>query len=65
MQKRKLPRSVHLTVRLTPQERKEFSRKAESYGGPSFVIRELINAFTDERLIVQPNPEKRSLFHVS
>lgn len=65
MPKPKQTRSVFLTVRLTPQERKEFSRKAESYGGPTFVMRELVEAFMENRLTVQPNPEKRSLFHVS
>lgn len=61
----KQPRSQFLTVRLTPQERKAFSRKAESYGGPTYVIRELVEAFVQDRLIVTPNPDKRSLYHVT
>lgn len=60
----KTSRNQFLTVRLTPQERNAFSRKAESYGGPTYVIRELIEAFVQDRLIVTPNPEKRSLYHV-
>lgn len=58
-------KSKFLTIRLTPQEHKAFTVKTKVYGGPTFVLRELVNAFTDERVTVTPNPEKRSLYHVS
>lgn len=61
---KKQSRTAFLTVRLTPKEHKEFSRKAESYGGSTSVIRELVEAFMQDRLTVIPNPEKRSLYHV-
>ena len=58
-------RSKFLTIRLTPQEHKAFTVKTKVYGGPTFVLRELVSAFTDERVTVTPNPEKRSLYHVN
>lgn len=57
-------RSSFLTVRLTPQERKAFGVKAEAYGGPTYVARELVEAFIEGRLTIKPNPKKRSLYHV-
>lgn len=62
MPKPKQTRSSFLTIRLTPQERKAFGVKAEAYGGPTYVIRELVEAFVQDRLTVQPNPTKRSLY---
>lgn len=54
-----------LTVRLTPQERAAFSRKAESYGGPTYVMREMVHAFMENRLtITPPSTVKESLYHV-
>lgn len=44
----------HLTIRLTEVAHKEFSVKAKAYGGPSFVLRELIAAFNQNRLVIQP-----------
>ena len=61
----KQTKSKFLTTRLTPQEHKAFTVKSKSYGGPTFVLRELVSAFTDERVTVTPNPEKRSLYHVN
>ena len=61
----KQTRSKFLTIRLTPQEHKAFSVKTKAYGGPTFVLRELVTAFTDERVTVIPNPEKRSLYRVN
>lgn len=58
-------KSVFLTVRLTPQERKQFGVKADSYGGPTYVIREIVKAFIDDRLTIKPDPDKRSLYHVA
>lgn len=62
---KKQTRTAFLAIRLTPQERKAFGVKAESYGGPTFVIRELVEAFVQDRIVIKPNPEKRSLYHVS
>lgn len=43
-----------LTIRLTEQERHAFSVKTKAYGGASFVLRELISAFIENRLVIQP-----------
>lgn len=64
MPKPKQTRSSFLTIRLTPQERKAFGVKADSYGGPTYVVRELVEAFIEGRLTIKPNPNKRSLYHV-
>jgi hypothetical protein len=58
-------RSKFLTVRLTEQEHKAFGVKAKAYGGTSFVVRELVEAFLEDRLTVKPSPTKRSLYHVT
>jgi len=55
-------RSKFLTVRLTPREHKEFSVKAQEFGGPSFVLRELVNGFTENRVSISPKPNQRSLY---
>lgn len=61
----KQTRSSFLTVRLTPREHKAFSVKATEYGGPTYVLRELVEAFVEKRLTVKPSPTKRSLYHES
>jgi hypothetical protein len=52
-----------LTVRLTPTDHKAFHRKADRYGKPSDLLREIVQAFTEDRLVIQPpvNP-KESLY---
>ena len=59
------PRQKFLTVRLTEQERTVFGVKAKQYGGVTFVLREVVQAFIENRLTVKPpvNP-KESLYHV-
>ena len=56
------PRTKFLTVRLTEQAHRAFGVKTKAYGGTSFVIRELVEAFLEDRLTVKPNPTKRSLY---
>ena len=53
---------THMTFRVTHRVRTAFNRKAERYGKPSDVLRELIEAFLDDRLVIQPNPRKESLY---
>lgn len=43
-----------LNVRISKDERGAFSRKAAAYGSPSHVLRELIRAYIDGRLVVTP-----------
>ena len=59
------PRGKFLTVRLTEEEYKAFGVKAKSYGGITFVVREIVHAFLENRLIVKPPVnQKESLYHV-
>jgi hypothetical protein len=56
------PLTKFLTVRIKPADHKKFHSKAERYGGVSEVLREMIEAFIDDRLTVKPNPRKESLY---
>jgi hypothetical protein len=58
----KSSKTTFLTVRLAPSEHSAFHRKAKSFGGTSFVLREIVSAFIDSRLIIQPNPERPTLY---
>jgi hypothetical protein len=48
------PLTKFLTVRLTPNDHKAFHRKADRYGKPSDVLREIVQAFNSDRLVIQP-----------
>lgn len=55
--------NCYLTVRVTSRVRTAFQRKAERYGKPSDVMRELVEAFLEDRLtIVPPVNRKESLY---
>jgi len=58
-------RSSFLHFRLTPQDRTLFSVKAQAYGGPSFVLRELISAFIEGRIVIKPpcNQPAEGIYH--
>lgn len=57
--------SSFLSVRVNPQTRKEFLAKAEEYGNATNVLREIVEAFIDDRLVIsKPNPRKKELYHV-
>jgi len=57
------PLTKFLTVRLTPSDHKAFHRKADRYGKPSDVLREIVQAFNSDRLVIQPPViEKESLY---
>lgn len=55
--------AAFLTVRVNRDTADAFRAKAKEYGGTSQVIRELAEAFVDDRLTVQPNPNRKSLFN--
>jgi hypothetical protein len=57
-------RTTFLTVRLQQQTHQAFRAKAEKYGGISEVLRELVEAFIEDRLTVTPpvTPKKESLY---
>ena len=52
-----------LSVRLTPHDHRTFFCKSKKYGKPSDLLRELVQAFNEDRLAIQPpvNP-KESLY---
>jgi len=54
-----------LAIRVTVQVHKKFHRRAKQYGKPSDVLREIIDAFIEERLTVTPSQTKRNLHHVN
>lgn len=58
------PLSQFMTVRLKPSDHKAFRAKATRYGGVSEVLRELVIAFTEDRVTIIPpsNPRKENLY---
>jgi hypothetical protein len=57
-------RTTFLTVRVDPALVRRFRAKAERYGGSASVLRELVEAFIEDRLIVHPpkQPKQESLY---
>jgi hypothetical protein len=56
-------KSVFLTVRVSGSTRTKFHAKAKKYGQPSSVLREIIEAFLEDRLsIVPPVNRKENLY---
>jgi hypothetical protein len=54
-----------ITVRVTPKFHTQFHRKVKAFGPPSTVLREILLAFAEDRLVIQPSPTKRNLYHVN
>ena len=54
-------RDSWITARVPVSMRKEFHDKATRYGKPSEVLRELIEAFIDDRLTIKPPVTRNSL----
>lgn len=50
----KNPKSKFLSLRVTPKTHKAFSVKANKFGGTSEVLRELVDAFIEDRVTVNP-----------
>ena len=53
---------AYVTFRINRSMQKDFMDKANRYGKPSDVLREFVEAFLDDRLVIQPNPRKESLY---
>ena len=53
-----------ITVRVTPKFHTQFHRKVKEFGPPSTVLREILLALVEDRLVIQPSPTKRNLYHV-
>lgn len=45
-----------LYLRVTPDIKRAFDKRAESYGRPSEALRELVLAYIDGRVTVTPRP---------
>ena len=43
-----------LAVRLSPDSRRQFINLAAKYGGTSYVLRELVEAFVENRVEITP-----------
>lgn len=47
-------KSKFLVVRVTDKTRTKFHTKAQKFGQPSDVLREIVEAFIEDRLVIQP-----------
>ena len=58
-----LTKSAYLSVRLPDKTRTKFHVKAKQFGTPSEVLRELVDAFIEDRVTIQPpvnrNPKEK------
>ena len=54
--------AAFLTVRVNRDTAEAFRAKAKEYGGTSQVIRELAEAFVDDRITIKPDPNRKSLY---
>ena len=56
-------KSAYLTVRVADKTRIKFHAKAKKFGTPSEVLRELIDAFIEDRVTIHPpvtgNPKEK------
>lgn len=51
-----------ISVRVTPKFHTQFHRKVKEFGPPSTILREVLEALLEDRLVIQPNPSKRKLY---
>jgi hypothetical protein len=58
-----LNKTAYLIVRVADKTRTKFHAKAKKFGTPSDVLRELIDAFIEDRVTIQPpvtsNPKEK------
>lgn len=54
-------KSAFLTVRVTAETRAEFHSKASKFGQPSDVLREIIDAFVTDRIVITKPPVTHKL----
>lgn len=60
------PKSAFLTVRVTGSTRAKFHAKAAEYGQPTgYVLRELVEAFIEGRLVIHPPLNKKESLYVA
>ena len=56
-----ITKSAYLSVRLPDKTRTKFHAKARQFGTPSEVLRELIDAFIEDRVILKPSVNRNPL----
>ena len=56
--------TAFLTVRIDKDTAEAFRTKAKEFGGTSEVLREVVTAFIDDRMTVQPNPNRKTIFNL-
>ena len=54
-------KSAYLSVRIPDKTRTKFHDKAKKFGTPSEVLRELIDAFIEDRVILKPSVNRNPL----
>lgn len=55
------PKSAFMSVRVTALTRAKFHAKAQNIGKPSEVHREIVEAFVEDRLTIQPPVNRNPL----
>lgn len=58
-------KSKFLVVRVTDKTRTKFHSKAQRYGNPSDVLREIVEAFNEDRLVIQPPVTRKESLYVT
>ena len=53
--------TTYLNVRVTKQLKERFIKKSRDYGGAGEVLRELVEAWADNRVTLERDPERKSL----
>lgn len=51
-----------ITVRVTPKFHTQFQRKVKAFGPPSTVLREILEALVEGRLVISPDPTRKNLY---
>jgi dihydroxyacid dehydratase/phosphogluconate dehydratase len=51
-----------IAVRLAPETRSAFINKSANYGGTSHVLRELVSAFVENRVTIEPPSLKGTIY---
>ncbi len=57
-------KAAALNVRVPDKIHSAFHKKAKQYGTPSYVLRELVVAFIEDRVVIKPPVTKGTLYHV-
>jgi len=56
--------NTYLTTRVTAKQRQQFVEKAERFGKPSEVLRDIIVAFIENRIVIHPPTKVKEVLYV-